>query len=417
MDVASRSKIAFVVERYALDEVGEAARRTRAMATAMASRGHDVTVLTTCARDPDRWENGVAEGKSSIDGVQVVRFRLTKVKTDWLGGPAKWLAPYHSAAGRLWSVSLGPACVGYRRYLDHLGYLFDAVFFTGTWGYLVSEGVRRVRNAVLCPPAIDDTSRVGRHASDLLRAARAVAVATASEEQRLRKETKQPWPCPTFVTGAAPDPLPAMTLRMRRMNLVDGPFLLCVGHHGPAADRLVEAFRFFREAHADTPLEDDTGERMSVRDVRLVLAGDYRFPHAPEHGILSLGPVDDTVRGVLMHRALAVVHPDPGNRLPTELLVAWSQGRPTLVHTGVPDLQPVLDVIGKECVYDSASTFAASAASLLSSRSPRRVFGARAREAVRRTFSPRKLAEGVEQCVRGVMGRAKGQVVSIDTGT
>jgi len=35
---------------------------------------------------------------------------------------------------------------------------------------------------------------------------------------------------------------------------------------------------------------------------------------------------------------------------------------------------------------------------------------------VRRTFSPTKLSEGMEQCLRGVMGRATGQVVPIDSG-
>jgi hypothetical protein len=416
MDIRSRTKIAFVVERYALDEVSEVARRTRAMATAMAARGHDVTVLTTCARDPDRWENGVAEGKADIEGVHVVRFRLTKAKNEWLGGPARLLASYHPRAARLSALALGPRCIGYRRYLEHLGYLFDAVFFTGFWGYLVAEGVTRVRNAVLCPAPLDDPTRSLGHAAALFRAARAVAVATPKENDRLQQQTQRSWSCPSYVTGAGPDPLPALTLRMRRMRLVDGPYLLHVGHIGPSTKPLVEAFRFFREAHADTPLEDDTGERMAVKDVRLVLAGDYRFPHAPEEGVLSIGPVDDTVRGVLLHRALAVVHPDPANRLPTELLVAWSHGRPTLVHTGSDALSPVLDLVGKESVYDSPSTFAASAASLLSSRSPRRVFGARARELVRRTYSPSKLSEGMEECLRGVMGRAGGKVVSIDSG-
>ena len=415
MDIRSRTKIAFVVERYALDEVGESGRRTRAMAAAMAARGHDVTVLTTCAREPDRWENGCADGKSPLEGINVVRFRLTSSKNEWLSRPAKMLAPHHPAAGRFWSKSLGPNCAGFRRYLEHLGYLFDAVFFTGAWGYLVTEGVPRVRNAVLCPPPIEDPSRRAGHADTLFRAARAVAVATPEDKVRLREETGRTWPCPTYLTGAGPDPMPTQSLRMKRMRLVDGHYLLHVGHFGPATQKLVEAFRFFREAHAGTRLEDDTGERMSVGDVRLVLAGDDRFPHAPEEGILSLGPVDDHARSVLLHRALAVVHPDPTNRLPTALLAAWTEGRPALVHAGCGALAPVLDHVGAEYVYESAPTFAASAASLLSSRGPRRVYGARSSELARRAFSSAKLADSIESCVRGVLGRAKGQVVSIDS--
>lgn len=417
MDIRSRTKIAFVVERCALDEAGEAGRRTRAMAAAMAARGHDVTVLTTCARDPDRWENGCADGKSAVDGITVVRFRLAVDEQAWWGRHAKQFALKHPKLVPAGSVSLGPTCVGYGRYLDHLGYLFDAVFFSGAWGYLVTHGISRVRNAVLCPPPVDDPTRASKsQAQSLFRAARAVAVATPEEKRLLREETGCSWSCPTYVVGAAPDPTPEMTFRMKRMRVVDGPYLLHVGHFGPSTAPLIESFRFLREAHADTPLEDDQGERMSVRDVRLVLAGDWRFPHAPEQGVLSLGPVDDAVRTVLLRRALAVVHPDPRNRLPVGLLSAWAQGRPTLVRGNLGALAPVLERAGSEYMYDSPPTFAASAASLLSSRGPRRVFGARASELCRRAFAPLKLSDALEACVRGALGRSKGQVVPFDAG-
>ena len=414
MDIRSRTKVAFVVERYALDEVGESGRRTRAMAAAMSARGHDVTVLTTCARDPDRWENACAAGKSSVDGISVVRFRLADGQA-WWRRQTKQLALRHPKLARIGRVSVDHACVGYGRYLDHLGYLFDAVFFSGSWGPMAMNGVSRVRNAVLCPPPMDEpTHGMKSRARVLFRASRAVAVATAEEMRRLRDETGCSWSCPTYMIGAAPDPTSEMTYRMKRMRIVDGPYLLHIGHSGPATAQMLEAFRFLREAHADTPLEDDQGERMLVRDVRLVLVGDWRFPHAPEEGVLCLGPVDEAVRTVLVHRALAVVHADPSNRLPMSLLSAWAQGRPTLIRGDVGSLAPVLDRTGAEYVYESPSTFAASAASLLSSRGPRRAFGARASELCRRSFSPLKLSDGLEKCVRGVLGRAKGQVVPFD---
>ncbi len=414
MDIRSRMRVAFVVECYALDEVGEAGRRTRAMVTALAARGHDVTVLTTCARRPDRWENECGEGKSAIDGVSVVRFRLAPDPNAWLRKPAGVLAPYHARAGALWSRTLGPVCTGYRRYLDHLGYLFDAVFFSGSWGYLVTEGVPRVRNAVLCPTAAADPSRRSEHAKTLFRAVRAVAVATEEEEAHLRTDSGRSWPCPTYVIGAGPDPVPNLQLRSKRMRLVDGPFLLHVGHHGPATTDLVQAFQFFREAHADTPLEDDAGQRMSVGDVRLVLAGDLRFPHVPDQGILCFGPVDDAVRSVLVQRSLAVVEHDPDCRVPTGLISAWNQQRTALVRGRRAALASVLDHAGAEYVYDSPPTFAASAASLLSSRGPRRGVGARSNELARRACSASKLADGLERAVRGVLGRSRGQVVPID---
>ncbi|HQB46230.1 MAG TPA: hypothetical protein PLV85_21640, partial [Polyangiaceae bacterium] len=351
MDVVTNAKVAFVLERYALDDVSEICLRTRAMATALAERGHDVTVLTTCSRYPGQWNNDVAEGESTIDSLSVVRFRLEQRLVHRLDRPAKWLASYNTLAAKVWGHSVGPVCPGYRPYLDQFGPLFDAVFFTGAWGYLVSEGMGRVRNAVLCPAPWEDRTHQGKQAATLLRQARGVALASSAEEKRLRTATEYPWSCPTFVIGAAPDPLPSPSYRSKRLTLVDGPFLLAFGHYSPAADRLLEAFQLFRQAHGDTSFEDDRSERMSAKNVRLVLAGDDRFPHDPGNGVVSLGPVDDTARESLMRHALAVVHADPCIRLSTGLLSAWMQGCPTLIHAGSTDLQPVLDAIGKECVF------------------------------------------------------------------
>jgi hypothetical protein len=408
MDLTARTKVAFVVERYGMEEPTEAGRRTRAMANAMAARGHDVTVLTTCARRLDDWRNEMAEGQGTLEDIRLVRFRVAHSGLPRVAKTAGALMTLHPAAGLVWSNAVGPVSVGYRRHLDRLGHLFDAVFFCGAWGYLVTEGVRRVRNAVLCPPPCDDPTRKHGHAKALLRAARAVAVATPDERDLLTAQTGHAWRCPTFLVGACPEP-PGKE-RRRGARLVDGPYLVQVGPHGPSTEHLLESFRFFRDAHGSTSFEDDDGGWFEGRDVRLVLAGDFAHPHQPNAGVLALGPVDDENRALLVQQSLGYVHADPSVRIPAGLLEAWTLGKATLVRGKSAVLAPILERAGGEYTYDSPPTFASSAASMLSRRDPRSAFGARAAEICRRLFSQAKLASALEDVVRGAVGRATGVI-------
>ena len=49
-------KLAFVVQRYGADIAGGSEMHCRQLAERLSSR-HDITVLTTCARDYVTWEN------------------------------------------------------------------------------------------------------------------------------------------------------------------------------------------------------------------------------------------------------------------------------------------------------------------------------------------------------------------------
>ena len=69
----SRSAVAFVVQRYGPEVTGGSEALARAVAERL-SPFHDVTVLTTCARDYVTWRNELAAGESEESGVRVRRF-------------------------------------------------------------------------------------------------------------------------------------------------------------------------------------------------------------------------------------------------------------------------------------------------------------------------------------------------------
>jgi glycosyltransferase involved in cell wall biosynthesis len=67
-------RLAFVTTRFGLDVVGGAEVVAREAAEGFAARGHEVDVLTTCARDHYTWKNVYPPGEERVGGITVHRF-------------------------------------------------------------------------------------------------------------------------------------------------------------------------------------------------------------------------------------------------------------------------------------------------------------------------------------------------------
>ena len=70
-------KLAFVVQRYGAGIAGGSEMHCRLLAERLAPR-HDITVLTTCARDYVTWVNAYPPGVSLENGVRVERFPVAR---------------------------------------------------------------------------------------------------------------------------------------------------------------------------------------------------------------------------------------------------------------------------------------------------------------------------------------------------
>jgi glycosyltransferase involved in cell wall biosynthesis len=70
-------KLAFVVPRYGTRIVGGAETLVREYATRLATAGHAIEVLTTCARDHTTWLNHFSAGEAWESGVRVRRFPVS----------------------------------------------------------------------------------------------------------------------------------------------------------------------------------------------------------------------------------------------------------------------------------------------------------------------------------------------------
>jgi glycosyltransferase involved in cell wall biosynthesis len=79
-----RGRVGIVVPRYGVDVVGGAETVVRELAEGLVARGHEVEVLTSCARDHTTWRNEYVAGVSVVDGVAVRRFPavVSRTRTD-----------------------------------------------------------------------------------------------------------------------------------------------------------------------------------------------------------------------------------------------------------------------------------------------------------------------------------------------
>ena len=153
-------KIAAVVQRYGTEIVGGAERLCRGVVEGMAARGHDLEVMTSCARSYRTWANAYPEGLDDADGIRVRRFRVEQERdmaafnatSDELFG-----GPHDAEAQRAWVQAQGPYAP---RLVDHLhaaAHDFERLLF---FTYLYHPTVHGIHVApersVLVPTAHDE---------------------------------------------------------------------------------------------------------------------------------------------------------------------------------------------------------------------------------------------------------------------
>ena len=73
-------KLACVVHRYGIDIAGGSEAHCRHVAEHLATR-HDVTILTTCARDHISWRNEHSAGASTVGPLTVERFPVARQRS------------------------------------------------------------------------------------------------------------------------------------------------------------------------------------------------------------------------------------------------------------------------------------------------------------------------------------------------
>jgi glycosyltransferase involved in cell wall biosynthesis len=353
-------KLACVVHRFGADIAGGSEGHCRLIAEHLAAR-HDVTIVTTCARDHITWANHYPAGESlhrpardrreggGAGDLRVRRFPVARERNMRRFMDLSDLIAADRATPdeqEQWFRENGPDAPGLLDHLRQHGAGYDRVLF---WSYRYFDtyfGLPLVSDrAVLVPTAEEDPLIHVDALRTFFALPKGFLFLTPEEEALVA--ARAPAGAPSAIIGSGLDPAPAAIdlSPLDALGLAD-PFVLYLGRIDPnkGCGALIRHFLRYVE----------TGRR-----VQLVMAGPASM-EIPDHPLIRrLGFVDEPVREALLRQARALIMPSPYESLSMVLLEAWNHGLPALVNARCKVLRGQVERADGGLYYGNAVEFIA----------------------------------------------------------
>ena len=314
-------KLACVVHRFGADIAGGSEGHCRLIAAQLAAQ-HDVTIITTCAKDHITWSNHYPAGESRTNGVRVLRFPVARERELHRFMDLSDLVFADRATAdeqQEWFRENGPDAPGLLDYLRQHGAEYDRVLF---WAYRYANsyfGLPLVADRAVLVPTAEEDPLIHVDALDRYFAQPKGFLFLTPEEETL-VASRAPAGRPSAIIGCGLDAAPA-TVDLSCLDALGLPdqFVLYLGRIDPnkGCQALIRHFQRYAEGG---------------RGIHLVMAGPASMP-VPDHRLIrTLGFVDDRVRAALLTKARALMMPSPFESLSMVLLEAWNHGLPALVN-------------------------------------------------------------------------------------
>jgi len=315
-------KLAFVVQRYGADIAGGSEAHCRLIAQRLSPR-HDITVLTTCARDYVTWANALPAGEQREDGVRVLRFpvrRQRRLKTFADISDEVFDGTTSPDRQHDWFAENGPDAPALLDHLRDHGREYDLVVFW-TYRYAPSYfGLPLVADrAVLVPTAEDDPAIDLGVLQEFFRTPAGYVFLTPEEQALVTSRAGNDLEPSTIIGIGVDSPAPVNASPALARHSIPPDFLLYLGRvdRNKGCDTLLEYFQDYASRHTEGTL---------------VLAGPAKMQIPAHPRIRALGYVPDDLRDALLASARALIVPSPYESLSIVLLEAWNYGTPALVN-------------------------------------------------------------------------------------
>jgi glycosyltransferase involved in cell wall biosynthesis len=403
-------KILFVVQRYGDEVAGGAERHCREFATRLATRGHEVEALTTCAVSYMDWADHYPPGSERLDGVLVHRLAVTQER-DWrFFGPLDRRVVWGTKPVPLhlqleWMRQQGPYVPDMGPWLAERAATYDVVvFFTylyfTTWIGLPSASA--VAPTVLHPTAHREPSLDLPLFDQVFRLPSALALSTPEEAMIVQARFSLTTPQRVIGIGtdlAEPDEAAHAALRASR-GLDERPYLLYLGRvdSNKAADELYGYFTAYKDRNPG-PL-------------RLVVMGEQVLDLPAHPDVLCTGFVDDALRSAAMTGAVALVHPSYFESFAMVVTEAWAAGRPVLVNGRSEVLGGQVRRGGGGLTYHGFAEFEAAVDMLIEAPDAAEALGRTGRAYVERNYTWDRVLGRYEDFLAQVASRRLGSVAA-----
>jgi glycosyltransferase involved in cell wall biosynthesis len=319
-----RRKVCFVVQRFGDDVNGGAEQLCRKIAVRM-NLYHDVTVVTSCARDYGTWENYYDEGEDQVDGVKVLRFAVDEPRNqnefDQLSERVAARNDLTREEADVWVKAQGPYSTSLLDYLENSADDYDCfIFFT----YLYATtyfGIQRVGKKCLLAPFVHDEWMLNLGIwQDVFESPQSIIYSTPAERRFLQRK----FPGSNLqgpVVGVAverPDDIDPRDFREKFSIQED--FILYVGRidESKGCKDLFEMYLKYKEQVPSCP--------------KLVLMGNAVIDIPEDESIKYLGFVSEADKWNALAACNLLVLPSRYESLSMVLLETWAVSKPVLVN-------------------------------------------------------------------------------------
>lgn len=386
-------KLACVVHRFGADIAGGSEGHCRLVAQHLAP-AHDVTIVTTTAKDHITWRNHYPAGESRDGALRVLRFPVARERSmqRFMDLGDRVFADGATAEDeRQWFRENGPDAPALNAYLRDHGGDYDRVLF---WAYRYATtyfGLPLVADRALLVPTAEEDALIHVDAvRDLFALPRGFLFLTPEEETLVSARTRGPRPSAIVGCGLDPAPAPQGRAALDARGIPDR-YLLYLGRVDPnkGCGTLVRHFLRYAEHRTDVPL---------------VMAGPASMP-IPEHALIRpLGFVDDGLRDALLAHATALVMPSPFESLSMVLLEAWNHGVPALVNARCKVLRGQVERADGGLYYGNAVEFVAALDYLLDHPDEARQLGRQGLAYVDREYRWPTVMNRIDAVLRAPLG-------------
>jgi len=384
-------KIACVVHRFGADIAGGSEGHCRLIAEHLAAR-HDVTIITTCARDHLTWRNHYPAGETVQNGLRVLRFPVARERDMRRFMDLSDLIAADRATAEeqeQWFRENGPDSPELLAYLRDHGADFDRVLF---WAYRYAGSYfglpLAAGRSVLVPTAEEDPLIHADVLTAYFALPKGFLFLTPEEEALVASRMESGRPSAVIGSGLDPADEPVDLSPLDALGL-DDPFVLYLGRIDPNKGCQALIRHFLRYA--------ETGRR-----VQLVMAGPASMPIPDHPRIRALGFVGEPVREALLEKARALIMPSPYESLSMVLLEAWNHGLPALVNARCKVLRGQVRRADGGLYYGNAVEFMAGLDYLLDHPDQARHLGRQGRAYVEREYRWPIVMNTIETLLRAI---------------
>ena len=403
-------KLLYVIQRYGEDIVGGSEAACRQFAEHLVKAGHEVTVLTSCAKSYVTWEDFYEAGDSEINGVHVHRLPVVGPRRPEHFGPMdQWLMSGRGSPSmwehERWARLMGPNMDGLREWLINNCAEFDAAIFMTYLYTSATMGIPAIagRIPIIFQPTAHKEPPLKVPIFDtIFRLPDAFMFFTPEEREVVENRFLIDPQGEVVGIGIQSEPITADVQEFREsIGIGEDDYLIYVGRLDPmkGVKQLVDFFI--------------TLKNRNPSDLKLVLAGEAIVDLPQHEDVIVTGFLDEPIKQAAIKGSLALVQSSYFESFSIVLCEAWVQERPALVQGASPVLKGQVLRASGGIPYEGFAEFETAVSILLENRQLADELGQMGREYVIRNYQWPVVVDAVERTVELAKNNFRRRSVSL----